>query len=84
MQTRFQQWPLNFRTWRHLRQSSQVLVYASWTDHLRDLRRLCAGRVLSCNGAGLFCAFRLGEQVRERAKSNQRHKGTEEAKNGSN
>src|SRR5262249_12110933 len=66
METRLQQWPVNFRTLRHDRQVSQVSVYYRGTHQVRDLRCLRTRSVLTRTRSSvllsLFCPVSLGEQ----------------------
>ena len=71
---------LELHFWRDIGQASQILVHDDRADHLHDVWFLCAGRVLIASDPGLFGTFCLGEHVRERARSDQRHKDAEQAK----
>src|SRR2546430_5865577 len=75
---------LELLLWRDIRQGSQILIQADRTDHSSDVRSLRTGSILRRIGASrlLRSAGALG--LGERARTNQRHKDAEEAKNGSN
>ena len=54
------------------------------TDQMQDIWFLRARSILLGGAAGMSCAFCLGEQIRERARTNQRHKDAEKAKHARN
>ena len=51
---------------------------------MQDIWLLRARSVLLCSAADMSRAFCLGEQIRERVRTNQRYKDAEEAKHGRN